>query len=401
MTLDIIPEWFPKDKVCIVGHGQTEYTPWGQIGRPEPQLALEAIIKAVEDAGVDMHDVDGICSNLDERSDPPSLASYLGLPHMRFSHQYWGGGGGGGCGCVMDAALAIAYGYANYVVVYRSLSQNPFGRFSLPPGTKLPGSMPSNILGSVAFSMPWGAFTPFHQYALQARRHMHLYGTESRHFGMISVACNKHAQHNPAATMYGKPITLKEHQKSEIVDDPIRRYDCALENDGAVAIVLTSVERAKDLKHRPVYITAASQGSGFRQTAGAYNKADFDTANFKKVAAELWARAGITPKDIDVAQIYENATPMTLMSIEDHGFCKKGEGGPFVEGGRLEWPNGDLPLNTSGGNIAECYLHGFELIIEAVRQMRGTSTCQVKEAEFCLVTGGPGISPVSDMIVRR
>ena len=128
---------------------------------------------------------------------------------------------------------------------------------------------------------------------------------------------------------------------------------------------------------------------------------DYATAGFTEVAKDLWERAGVTQKDIDVAQIYENFTGQTLMSIEDHGFCKRGEGGAFVEGGRLEWPDGELPFNTSGGNLAEAYIHGFELVNEAVRQMRGTSTCQVENAEVGLVASGPGASPFTDMIVRR
>ena len=397
MTLPIVPEWFPKDKTCIVGHGQTEYTPWGKITRPEFQLALEAIIAAVEDAGLDMKDIDGFSSYSDDRSSAPLLASVLGVPHLRYSTMHWGGGGGGGSGAVMNAVMAVASGSANYVVAYRSLAQGQFGRFGqgrTAARTRLPGA--------AGFGTPFGAFVPAHQYAMQARYHMSKYGTESKHFSMISKACYKHASRNPAAVMYSHgPLSLEEAENARMISDPLRLYHCCLENDGSAAVVICSAERAKDLKHPPVYIMAANQGSGLLQMSGAYNKADFDTANFQKVAADLWAKAGITPKDIDVAQVYENMVPMTLMSIEDHGFCKKGEGGAFVENERIEWPDGDLPVNTSGGNIAECYMHGFELVIEAARQMRGTSTCQVKDAEICLVASGPGVSPVTDMIVRR
>ncbi len=395
MTLDIVPEWFPKDKVCIVGHGQTEYTRLGQIGRPQFTLALEAILKAIDDAGLKVHDIDGLCTYGDDRSDAPTLATALGLPQMRFSNLFWGGGGGGASGAVMNAVLGVAFGATSYVVAYRSFART--GEPVPAEGSRVSGGFFANQ----AFNAPWGAFTEAHESAFQAKRHMHLYGTQSRHFGMVSVACYKHAQRNSKAVMYGYPLTLEEHQKSRIIVEPLRVYDYPVETDGAAAIVLTSVERARDLRQRPVYVVSASQGSGFLQAAGAYNKADFDTANFAKVAQDLWVRAGLTPKDIDVAQIYENASAMALMSIEDHGFCKRGEGGAFVEGGRLEWPSGALPFNTSGGNIAEVYLHGFELVIEGVRQMRGTSTCQVEDAEICLIASGPGVSPVSNMIIRR
>ena len=146
---------------------------------------------------------------------------------------------------------------------------------------------------------------------------------------------------------------------------------------------------------------AAAQGNGFRYGAGAHNGPNYVTTNHDVVAPRLWQMAGIGPQDVDVAQFYENFTPLVLMSIEDYGFCKKGEGGPFVEGGRIEWPDGELPINTSGGNLAEAYIHGFELITEGVRQMRGTSNCQVKDAEISLVVSGPGVTPVSSLILRR
>ncbi|MDO8671516.1 MAG: acetyl-CoA acetyltransferase, partial [Dehalococcoidia bacterium] len=236
-------------------------------------------------------------------------------------------------------------------------------------------------------------------FALQTRRHMHLYGTTSLQMGAVAMASRKHAQYNPRAVTYGRPLTMEMHQQARMIADPFRLYDCCLETDGAAAAVITSAERAKDCKHRPVYIMGVSQGGGFRQVGA--NKASYETANFEEVAKDLWERAGVGPKDVDVAQIYENFTGMVIMSIENHGFCKRGEGGPFVEGGRIEWPDGDLPINTSGGNLSEAYTHGFELVNEAVRQMRGDSTCQVKDAEICLVASGPGVSPVSDMVVRR
>ena len=397
MTVDINPEWWPKDKIAMVGHGQTEYTPWGKITRPTMQLALEAIIAAVEDAGIDMKDVDGLCSYANDISDAPSLATHLGIPFLRMSNMHWGGGGGGGSGAIQNAVNAIATGSANYVVAYRSLAQGQTGRFGQGKAAAR-----AKMAGGMGFSVPFGAMTPAHQYGMQARYHMHKYGTTSEAFSWVSMACYKHASRNPAAVMHDHgPLSMEEAETARLIADPLRLFHCCLENDGSAAVVLTSAERARDLKHIPVYVVAASQGSHMRQQAGSYNKAEFDTGNFRLVAKDLWDKAGMTPKDIDVAQIYENMTPMTMMSIEDHGFCKKGEGKDFVADHRLEWPDGDFPINTSGGNIAECYMHGFELIIEGIRQMRGTSTCQVPNAETCLVASGPGVSPVTNMIMRR
>ena len=387
-------DWLPRDKVCIVGIGESVYYRWGKSPDSEFKLALQAITAAIDDAGLRVEDIDGFCAFANDRNEPILLASALGVSRIRFTNMFWGGGGGGGSGAVMNAVLALATGSANYVVAYRGLAQGQFGRI----GQSRAGGA---VDGQAAFAAPFGLMVPAQNYALRIRRHMHLYGTTSRHLGAISVACYKHAQRNPRAVMYGRPITIEDHQNSRIIADPFHLYDCCQENDGAAAVVLTTPERARDLKQRPVYVRAASQGTGFRPAGGAHNIDNYATAGFVEVAKDLWERADLTPKDVDVAQIYENFTGQTLMSIEDHGFCKRGEGGPFVEGGRLEWPNGELPINTSGGNLAEAYIHGFELVNEAVRQMRGTSTCQVEGAEVCLVASGPGASPFSDMIVRR
>jgi acetyl-CoA acetyltransferase len=336
-------EWPMKDQVCIVGIGETEFTKWGQIARSEFQLACEAIIKAVDDAGLSMDQIDGVASYAMDRNDPVALQAALGFPQLRFSNMQWGGGGGGGSGAVQNAAAAIYAGLANYVVVFRSLAQGQFGRF----GQSRSGG---RVSGGSAFNQPYGLFSPAQQYGLTTRRHMHEFGTTSRHLGAIAVACRKHAQRNPRAVMYGKPITLEDHQNSRMIADPYRLLDCCLENDGSAAVVLTSAERARDLKQPPVYIMAAAQGSGPRWTG--FNQSNFLSANFEETAKDLYARAGVTPKDIDVAQIYENFTGQVLMSIEDHGFCARGEGGAFVSGGRIEWPDGELPINTSGGNLS-------------------------------------------------
>lgn len=392
MTVDITSEWFPKNKTCIVGIGETEYTRWGRITRPEFQLACEAILRAIADAGLTVKDIDGICSYAGDRNEALRLATELGIPQLRFSNMYWGGGGGGSMGAVMNASIAVATGVANYVAVFRALAQGQFGRF----GQARAGAG-QRVGAAAAFRARYGYFTAAQQMAIQARRHMHLYGTTSRQFGAIAVACYKHAQRNPRAVMYGRPITIEEHQNSRMIADPLRLYDCCQETDGSAAVILTSAERARDLKQRPVYLVAASQGMGFHQSQLSRQQLDefFTSDNLEKGAADLWKRAGITPKDVDVAQIYENFTSMTLQSIENHGFCKRGEGGAFVEGGRLEWPDGELPLNTSGGNLAEAYTHGFELVNEAVRQLRGTSTCQVEGAEICFANCGTGLRPIS------
>ena len=392
-----------RDKVCIIGVGETEYTKHGRIERPEFQLALEAILAACTDAGLDPKQLDGFASYANDRNDPTRIATALGVPEFGFGNMFWGGGGGGGSGAVGNAAAAIVAGYADYVVAYRALAQGQFGRF----GQARAGG---RIRGVPAFDIPFGIMTPAQRFAMQTQRHMHEYGTTSAQLGHVAVACYKHAQHNPRAVMYGRPISLEDHQRSRIIVDPFHLYDCCQETDGAAAVILTAADRARDFQRPAVYLAAAAQGSGHRQGIGAHNKSQYTSANFSNVAQRLYRMAGIGPTEIDVAQIYENFTGMVIMSIEDHGFCGPGEGGPFVEGGRIEHAKvaepdapfaGALPINTSGGNLAEAYTHGFELVTEAVRQMRGDSTMQVEGARTCLVASGPGVSPVSDLIVHN
>lgn len=388
-----------KDKTCIVGVGETEYTRWGRIERSEFQLACEAVMKAVDDAGLSIKDVDGLVTYSIDRNSPMAVAQALGIPTLRFANIY-PGGGNSACGVIHNAAMGVFSETANVVVAYRALCQGQFGRFGLGANR---GAGLATIGGTAAFNNPFGIVAAAQTYALQARRHMHEFGTTSRQFGAISVASYKHAQENPRAVMNGRRITIEDHQASRMIADPYHLYDCCQENDGACAVVVTSADRAKTLRHKPVYIMGAAHGADYRDGNDYHAKAEsgWTSAGLSSVATDLWARAEIGPKDVDVAQIYENFTGQVLMAIEDFGFCEKGEGGGFVEGGRLEWPDGELPLNTSGGNLAEAYIHGLELVLEGARQMRGDSTCQVRDAEIGLVVAGPAAAPSSSLVLRR
>ncbi len=243
--------------------------------------------------------------------------------------------------------------------------------------------------------------TPAQWIALRTRRFMHEHRVTQDALAAIALACYHHAQFNPRAIMYGRPLTRKAYDESRWIVEPFHLYDCCLENDGAAAVILTSAERARDLKQRPAYVMAAAQGSDFRQGAAGENVPDYTTSNFKTLAPRLYAMAGIAPRDVDVAQVYENFTGAVMTSIVEHGFCHPDEVPEFFTVENLTAPKGRLPINTSGGNLAECYMHGLELIIEAVRQVRGQSTCQVPDAEIALVASGPMVAPVSDLIVRR
>ena len=390
--------WPMRDQTAIVGVGETEYTRWGQIERSEFQLCCEAIAKAVDDSGLRMQDIDGFVTYSSDRNSPMVLAQTLGVKQLKYASLY-PGGGNSACGIIHHAAMAVHSGTANAVVCYRSLCQGQFGRFG--QGAARTGA--TRYGGANGFSMPFGVLSPVHKYALQARRHMHEFGTTSEQLGRISVASYANAQRNPRAVMYGRPITLEDHQSSRMIADPYHLYDCCQENDGACAVVVTSAERAKSLKRKPVYIMGAGHGAGYRDGADDHSKpaSTLTSSGFVETARDCYERAGIGPSDIDVAQFYENFTGQVLMAIEDFGFCKKGEGGPFVEDGNIDYPNGSLPINTSGGNLAEAYIHGLEMVVEGARQMRGDSTSQVEGAETCLVVAGPAAPPSSALILRN
>jgi acetyl-CoA acetyltransferase len=396
--------WPLRDRTSIVGIGETRYWKAGGADQTEFELACLAVRRAVEDAGLSLADVDGLSVYSGERSEPTDVAQALGLGALRYVSLY-PGGGNSACAIVHHAALAVAAGTANAVVCYRSICQGQFGRFgkARTGSGAARGPVGSSIGGRQAFAMPAGLMSAAQSYALEARRHMFEFGTRSEHFGMISVACYAHAQRNPRAVMRGRPLSLEDHQKSRMIADPYRLFDCCQESDGACAVVVTTTERARDLRRRPVLIAAAAEGLAPGDGGDRFRRPSelWTSAGLKETARDLWARAGIGPAEIDVAQLYENFTGQVLMTIEDFGFCAKGEGGPFVEGGTLEWPSGRLPINTAGGNLAEAYIHGLSLVNEGVRQLRGESTAQVADAEHCLVVAGPSAPPSSALILRR
>ena len=388
-------EYSLKDKVAIVGIGETRYYKRGAAPVSEFQLALEAIRKAVADAGLRMEDVDGFASYSNDRNEPSRLAAALGIPQLQFSNMQWGGGGGGMAAAVGNAAAAIVAGFATHVVAFRALAQGQFGRFGQSP-TKT-----ARVSGPLAYMAPYGLMSPAQRFAMRTQRFMYEHHITQETLANIALASYKHAQYNPRAVMYGRPLTREAYHNSRWIVEPFHLFDCCLENDGAAAVLLTTAERARDLPHKPVYLMAAAQGSSFRQGATAHNEPDYATSNFKSLVPRLFGMAGITPRDIDVAQVYENFTGGVLMSLVEHGFCQGDEAEEFCAAGNLEWPHGKLPLNTSGGNLAEAYMHGLELVLEGTRQLRDASTCQVKDAQFCLVAAGPMVTPVSNLILRN
>ena len=381
-----------RGKVAVAGVAETTYYRQGRAEDSEFKMCLDAIIGAAADAGIEVTEIDGFASYATERSLPDRIATALGLPEHRLSNLVWGGGGGGGSGAVANGAAAIHAGFADVVVVYRSLAQGQYGRFGQARGGP-------RAEGPNALTQPYGVLSPAQQYAMRVRRFMHEHGVQQEALRAVSLASYQHAQHNPRAVMHGRPLSEETYDSSRWIVEPFHLYDCCQENDGAAAMILVPAERARDLRQKPVYVLGAAQGSGHRQAASAHNAPDYATANFKTLAPHLYAQAGVGPEDVDVLQSYENFTGCVMVSIVEHGFCAPDEVNEFFTLENFTAPSGKLPLNTSGGNLAECYMHGLELNIEAVRQIRGHSTRQVPNVEVSMVTSGPMVQPVSSMIL--
>ena len=382
-----------RGKVAVIGIGETTYYKRAQSPDPEFMLVIKAIKLAAEDAGINPREIDGFASYSEDRNDPPRIMTALGTPHIGFSNMFWGGGGGGGSGAMGNAAAAIAAGYCDIAVAYRGLAQGQFGRFG--QGQALP-----TVSGAGAYTAPYGVMSPAQSFAMRARRFMTDHGINQSALKAISLASYHHAQQNPRAVMHGRPLSAEDYDNSRWIVEPFHLFDCCQENDGAAAVILTSADRAKDFKQKPAYILAAQQGTDYRQAAGAHNAPDYGTSNFKTLAPRLYAQAGVGPEDVDVLQSYENFTGGVLMSMVEHGFCKPEEANEFFDLENFKAENGRFPLNTSGGNLAECYMHGLELNTEAVKQIRGTSYNQVnKDVNISMVTSGPMVQPVSNMIM--
>lgn len=380
---------------AIVGIGATEFSK--NSGRTEIRLALEASLAALADAGIAPEEVDGISTYTMDNNPELDVHRLLGSQHLRFFSRI-DYGGGAACAPVMQAAMAVASGAANVVLCYRAMNERSWYRFGLAGGVA-----PSALYKSTHYSWysPAGLLTPASQTAIAARRYMIDYGATSEDFGRVSVAARDFAATNPAAFFYGKPITLEEHQASRMIADPLHLYDCCQESDGAVALIVTSLERARQLGGKPAVIRAAAQGSGPDQhmMASFYRPTISDLPEMQLVGDQLWAMSGLAPKDIQTAVIYDHFTPYVLPQLEAFGFCGRGEGKDFVRSG-AHARGGSLPLNPNGGQIGEAYVHGMNGIAEAVRQIRGTAANQVANVEHVLVSAGAGV-PTSGLILGR
>jgi acetyl-CoA acetyltransferase len=401
-----------RDQTAVVGVGATPYYKRGQ-SLPETQLSMActAILAALEDAGLTVADLDGfaIYSNA---VDPAQVAAVLGIPEVRFAATLTSGGGG--CaGSLGLAAAAIHGGMSEVCVTVMTLQQlarrlggtavngqtmyggggggaNPYGAGGIPP--------------SLAFMAGSGLMSPGHSFSILTRRHMHLYGTKREHLAEVAINQRNNAITRPTS-LQRQPLTLDDYFSARMISDPLCLFDYTMETDGAVAAVITSADRARDLRQPPVYILASANGGMGRWGPGIFSYFQqpdeyFASSGHRPVARRMYDMAGVTPDDVDVALLYDHFSPMVLMQLEDYGFCGIGESGPFVAEGNIRL-GGKIPVNTHGGHLSEAYIIGMTHVREAVEQLRGVAINQVPGAEIALVTGGPASLPVSGTLLRR
>jgi acetyl-CoA acetyltransferase len=384
---------FLRDKAAIVGIGATEFSK--NSGRSELRLAIEAIMAALLEAGIEPAEVDGLCTYTMDNNPEIELFRNIGGTSLKFfSRVHYGGGAA--CAPVMQAAMAVATGVAEVVVCYRAMnerSQYRFGSGYTPP------PVPNAESAHFGYYVPFGLVSPASWVAMSARRYMHEYGATSEDFGRVSVACRKHAAANPNAWFYNQPITLADHQASRWIVEPIHLLDCCQESDGAVAVVVTSTARAKKLLQTPVLIRAAAQGAANdQQMMTSYYRKDITRlSEMDLVAEQLYAQAGIGPDGVDVAILYDHFSPFVLPQLEAFGFAKPGQAKDFIREGNIEI-GGRLPVNTNGGQLGEAYIHGMNGIAEGARQVRGSSCNQVKNVRNVIVSAGTGV-PTSGLIL--
>ena len=381
-------------KAAIVGIGATEFSK--NSGRSELQLALEACVAACDDAGIEPSQVNGLSTFTMETNPESEILRGLGIPELtHFSRIHFGGGAP--CATVQYAAMAVASGVADYVLCYRAFNERSGRRF----GAGVQGR-PAGVTAEEAqfsWTSSFGVLTPASWVAMFATRMMHEYGITSEDFGRVAVADRRHAANNPAAHFYQQPITLEDHQNSRWIVEPLHLLDCCQETDGGQAILVTSVERARDLKQPAVVIEAAAQGMADDQhMMRSFNRESLvGLPEMGTCARQIWETSGLTPDDIKTAVLYDHFTPFVLAQLEEFGFCGRGEAKDFMKDGNIEI-GGRLPVNTHGGQLGEAYLHGMNGVAEGVRQVRGTSVNQVDGAEHVLVTGGTGVPTSAVML---
>ena len=381
-----------KDRSAVVGIGQSRFAK--SLHESETELACEAVTRALEDAGIKPGEVDGLTSYTMESTADFELAKNLGFGDLNFFAQTPHGGGGGPATLGL-LAMAVATGQCKVGVAWRSRK-----RGSAASRVWANRAASSMLTTAADWSCPWGVVRPVDEIGLLTQRYMHETGASREHLANIALTARAMANTNPDALMYERKLTHENYFDARWISRPLCLFDNCLESDGAVAIVMTSAERARDCQHTPVYVHAFGQGCAQQSHSMVDFYSDDPMHSSSHACAEsLYRLSDIGAADIDVAQIYDAFTPLVLFSLEAYGFCGSGEAAGYIDDKGLGM-NSPMPINTAGGGLSEAYIHGFNLITEGVRQMRGSARNQVTNASSCLVTGG-GCSPTSAVILRK
>ena len=379
-----------SDKVAVTGIGETAYRRGAT--RSSTELQLEAALKAIADAGLSPRQIDGIIPIGITGAPAEELATNLGVEELRYS-ALTPMGGASSIAAIQTAAAAISAGLCDHVLIAAGRNVTSGAR----AGVRI-HQMPQFHLVT-EFELPLGAIAPAQLYAPMARRHMELFGTTSEQLGEIAVTVRAHALLNDNAIMK-KSITLADHQASRMIADPFRLLDCSLESDGGAAFVISAADRARDMRQPRVLVSGIAEGHPDSPSA-ITQRPDMTRLGIAKAAPRAFAMAGVTPADIQVAEIYDCFTWVVLCQLEDMGFCAKGEGGAFVEGGRLRL-GGALPVNTHGGLLSQAHMLGLNHVVELVRQLRHQAgRAQVPDVQLGLATGYGDLGDGAITIMRR
>lgn len=389
-----------RNRTSISGIGATEYS--RRSGKTTEQLAVDACKKAVTDSGIAMGEVDGVVSfGLGDTATAAVVATSLGLKQLNHYVDY-SAGGSAACAVVLQAAMAIACGQAKNVLVYRSLNGSSGPRYGGSEMSRMLATTGCHSDAEEQFLDTAGITSPVQHFALLCRRHMLKYGTTQDDLAAVAMTFRAHAALNQRA-MKRTPMSRDDYAASPLIAEPFRALDCCLQTDGACAVLVTSAEQARDLRTTPVYIRAGVFGGGPRVRGGMWSNflPDHAESYAKYVADRLFAMADVRRDELDFLQLYDCFTYSVLVQFEDFGFCSKGEAGAFFREGRAKIGS-DLPVNTGGGMLSEAYIHGSNLVNEAVEQLRGQSgERQVAGAKLGLVSAGGAASTGSALILER
>ncbi len=384
-----------KDKTAIVGIGVVPFSI--DIGRTEWYTACQAIKLAVDDAGLNMKEIDCLLKNVDDGPDQMYIQKGLGMDNLTYAAEsHWG------TSPMMNAITAIASGSVNYAVYYQT-AHRASGQEKSISDFRVAREMREDSLDLIRadFYTPFGLMDQPGYVGMTIRRYMHEFNVAPEQMGWVPVVCSESAARNPEAIFCDKPVTIEDYMNSKVIVDPIRKLDCAPKVDGSIAIIVATVEKAKSLKQTPAIIMAATQGTGSEgQFFTSYMRDKItELPEMQFVAEELYSVAGIKSQDIKVAQLDDSFAPFVPMQLEALGFCDRGEGAAFCEGGDRIRTGGELPLNTAGGALGQGRFDSAR-IVEAVKQIRGTSVNQVKDADLVLSVSGAG-GPADGLILRR